>query len=102
MRKRLALGRILLGTASLVLLDEPYAALDAEGMDLIDALLPAWREIGVTVIVASHSTDRLGPLLDARVLLDRGLVGDVVGEGVSSAPPLPRPVPRPAIIGSAR
>ena len=102
MRKRLALGRILLGSASLVLLDEPYAALDAEGMDLVDALLPAWRAVGVTVVLASHATDRLAPLLDGRVLLDRGLVVEVTGEGVAATPPVLRPVTRPAVVGSAR
>jgi heme exporter protein A len=102
MRKRLALGRILLGSASLVLLDEPYAALDAEGMALVDALLPAWREAGVAVVVATHAVDRLGTLMDGSVVLDRGLVADVAGEGVSVPPPVPRTVARPATVGSAR
>jgi heme exporter protein A len=87
MRRRLALGRILLGNASLVLLDEPYAALDAEGLGLVDQLLAAWREVGVTVLVASHATERLEPLVDGRVVLDRGLVAGVDGRGVKSTPP---------------
>ena len=87
MRKRLALGRILLGRASLVLLDEPYAALDAEGMALVDQLLAAWREVGVTVLVASHTTERMAPMLDGSVVLDRGLVAEVSGIGVGSTPP---------------
>ncbi len=90
MRKRLALGRILLGHASLVLLDEPYAALDADGLFLVDQLLAAWREVGVTVLVASHATDRLEPILDASVVLERGLVARVEGSGATSvAPSLP-------------
>jgi heme exporter protein A len=87
MRKRLALGRILLGQASLVLLDEPYAALDTAGMEIVDQLLVAWREAGVSVLIASHATDRLAPLLDGRVVLERGLVAAVSGEGVASVPP---------------
>ena len=95
MRRRLALGRILLGRASLVLLDEPYAALDRDGMELVDRLLGAWQEVGVTVLVASHANDRLTDLLDGSVVLDRGLVADVAGPGVTSAaaslfPPTPR------------
>ncbi|HSK93581.1 MAG TPA: heme ABC exporter ATP-binding protein CcmA [Candidatus Angelobacter sp.] len=87
MRRRLALGRILLGRASLVLLDEPYAALDRDGMDLVDRLLAAWRDVGVSVLVASHATDRLAVHLDGTVSLERGLVTSVTGIGVVSVAP---------------
>ena len=97
MRKRLALGRILLGQASLVLLDEPLAALDDDGKGLVEQLLAAWREVGVTVVVASHATERLEPFLDGRVLLERGLVAEVSGTGVTSTPPSPAGGPRPAV-----
>jgi len=94
MRKRLALGRILLGQPSLVLLDEPYASLDADGMSLVDHLLTAWRDAGVSVLIASHATDRLAPFLDGRVVLERGLVSAVSGDGVTAeAPSLPGAAP---------
>jgi heme exporter protein A len=102
MRKRLALGRILLGNASLVLLDEPYAALDADGMTLMDQLLAAWREVGVTVLVASHTTERMASMLDGSVLLERGLVVEVEGTGVTSTPPSLPGAPRPAVIEAHR
>ena len=102
MRKRLALGRILLGSASLVLLDEPYAALDRDGMGLVDELLVAWREVGVTVVIASHSTERFDALLDGRVTLERGLVLEVSGQGVSSAPASFVEDPRPSVVGAIR
>jgi heme exporter protein A len=81
MRRRLALARILLGSPSLVLLDEPYAALDAEGMTLIDGLLDAWRDAGVSVLVASHAAERLEGRCDASVALESGIVRDVRGAG---------------------
>jgi heme exporter protein A len=94
MRKRLALGRILLAQPSLVLLDEPYASLDAGGMDLVDQLLSAWRAAGVAVLIASHTTERLTPFLDGRVVLERGLVSAVTGDGVTAtAPGLPGATP---------
>lgn len=99
MRKRLAIGRILLGNASLVLLDEPFAALDADGLSIVDELLGAWREVGVTVLVASHAADRLRALVDGSVELEAGLVVAVSGTGitipapstplVSGMPPIP-------------
>jgi heme exporter protein A len=102
MRKRLALGRILLGRASLVLLDEPYAALDTEGMALVDQLLAAWHEVGVTVLVASHATERMAPMLDGSVVLERGLVAAVSGAGVTSTPPSLPAAPRPATVEAHR
>jgi heme exporter protein A len=93
MRKRLALGRLLLGQASLVLLDEPMAALDDEGMRLVEALLGAWHEAGVTVLVAAHELERIEPHLDGRVVLDRGLVIETSGDGVTSRPPAPIAAP---------
>jgi heme exporter protein A len=95
MRRRLGLGRILLGQASLVLLDEPTAALDAKGIELIELLLEAWRHAGVTVVVASHSVDRLERWVDARIVLERGLVAEVDGDGVAWSPPSPVAEPRP-------
>jgi heme exporter protein A len=101
MRKRLALGRILLGSASLVLLDEPYASLDGDGMGLIDQLLVAWHEAGVSVLIASHTTDRLTPFLDGEVVLERGVVSSVRGEGVAATPPAIPDLP-PVAAGAVR
>ena len=100
MRKRLALGRILLGSPSLVLLDEPYAALDAAGMDLVDAVLAAWRDAGVSVLVASHATDRIARVLDGRIVLERGVVVAADGTGVGiRVPARPMTSPTPAEAG---
>ena len=102
MRKRLALARILLGSASLVLLDEPYATLDADGMDIVDQLLGAWHEVGVTVLVASHSIERAAALVDARIVIERGLVAETSGEGVASESPSMPATPRSAPIEVTR
>ena len=97
MRRRLGIGRLLLGQASLVLLDEPTAALDADGMLLVERVLVAWREVGVTVLVASHSADRLDRFIDARVVLDRGLIASVSGDGVTETASAAEPASRPAV-----
>ncbi len=83
MRKRLALGRLLLSPHSLVLLDEPHAALDEDGMALVDDLIRRWHDAGITVLVASHAAERLAPLLDGRIRLDGGLVTAIEGDGVT-------------------
>jgi heme ABC exporter ATP-binding subunit CcmA len=83
MRKRLALARMLVARPSLVLLDEPHAALDEDGMRLVDQLLGQWHEAGVTVLVASHQAERLAGMADGSIRLDGGLVAEVTGTGVS-------------------
>lgn len=98
MRRRLALGRLLIGEYAVVLLDEPHAALDADGMALVDRLLGRWRERGVTVLVASHQAERVMRLADGWARLDGGLLVETGGIGVSAAaaevPGLPAPVAR--------
>jgi heme exporter protein A len=96
MRRRLALGRLLLSSPSLVLLDEPHAALDAEGMALVDRLLGRWHDAGVTVLVASHQAERVMKLADGWARLDGGLLVEVGGVGVSATIPAGSPGPQRA------
>jgi heme exporter protein A len=100
MRRRLALGRILLARPSLVLLDEPFSALDPAGMRLIEQLLAGWRRDGVTALVASHATEHMDGHADATVRLEGGLVAAVAGEGVVSRPFAAGPAGIPALDGA--
>jgi heme exporter protein A len=68
MVQRLALCRTLLHQPELVLLDEPFAGLDADGSELVDREL---RELvgSATVVLATHLPERLDPLAPARLAL---------------------------------
>ena len=68
MTQRLALCRTLLHDADLLVLDEPYASLDEEGVTLLD------RELGEVagaraLVVATHDPGRLEALASARLAL---------------------------------
>jgi heme exporter protein A len=102
MRRRLALGRLLIGAPSLILLDEPHAALDAEGAALVDRLLERWRTGGTTVLVATHQAERITRLADGWARLDAGVVVELGGAGVSVPAPAPAPVAEPATVAAER
>jgi len=68
MLQRLALCRTLLHDPELLLLDEPFNALDAEGGALLDEELAQLRR-GRTFVVATHDPERLAPLATARLAL---------------------------------
>ena len=53
-RQRLALCRLLLGDSKLWLLDEPIAALDAQGVERLQALLTGHLDRGGAVVFTSH------------------------------------------------
>jgi heme exporter protein A len=68
MLQRLALCRTFLHDPALFLLDEPFAALDAEGAELLGREL-AERRPGRTAVVATHDPEPLLPLATARLAL---------------------------------
>ncbi len=72
MRKRLGLARLLAADAALWLLDEPHAALDEAGQDLLDGFVEEARVNGETVLMATHERVRSRRLADAELLLDEG------------------------------
>jgi len=77
MRRRLALARLMLQKPRLVLLDEPYTALDAEGRDLVTQIACDLRAEGATLLMATHLVDYAQAACDRHVsLLDGKLVGD--------------------------
>ena len=83
-KQRLALARVLARRAPVILLDEPDANLDADGLELLIVLL---RELapGRMIAVAAHSP-RLIASADRVLALDEGSGGDVkVNEGRMTA-----------------
>jgi len=68
MVQRLALCRALLHDPELLVLDEPFTALDAEGAGLLDRWLLELAG-SATVILTTHDPERLAPLATARLTL---------------------------------
>jgi ABC-type multidrug transport system ATPase subunit len=68
MTQRLALCRVLLHDPQLLVLDEPYTALDTAGAELLDAQL-AELHPERTLLVSTHDPDRVAPLATAQLVL---------------------------------
>jgi NitT/TauT family transport system ATP-binding protein len=65
MRQRVCIARTLVQQPRLILLDEPFAALDQQTRLVMgDELLRLWRESGATVVLITHSLDEAAMLSD--------------------------------------
>ena len=65
MRQRLCIARTLVTRPRLLLLDEPFGALDQQTRLLMgDELLKLWRETGATVLLITHALDEAAMLSD--------------------------------------
>jgi len=80
MRQRVALARSLAQEREVLLMDEPFAALDAITRDLLhDELERVWHETGRTVVFVTHNV-REAVRLGERVLLMSSRPGRIVRE----------------------
>ena len=80
MRQRVALARALAQKASILLMDEPFGALDAITRDMLhDELERVWQETGLTVVFVTHNV-REAVRLGDRVLVLSSRPGRVVDE----------------------
>ncbi len=68
MTQRLALCRALLHDPDLLVLDEPFTALDADGAELLDRLLEELAGTR-TILLSTHDPRRVEPLASARLAL---------------------------------
>lgn len=74
-KQRLVIAAALAARPSLLVLDEPSAALDPEGVATLYHLLRQMRqEHGITVVVADHRTEMLATNADQLVLLTEGQI----------------------------
>ncbi len=84
MTRRLALARLVMRPPRLMLLDEPYASFDADGIELVNRMVRETADRGGITLVATHDPDRSSKVVDEVVTLQEGRV-------------VPGPSPQPAL-----
>ena len=72
MKRRVNLAVALLGQPELLVLDEPFAGVDADNTDWIEARLREMADSGVAQIISGHSPDQIMPLIDRILVLSHG------------------------------
>jgi len=100
MRQRVALARALTQQADVLLMDEPFGALDAITRDLLhDELEQLWQATGLTVVFVTHNV-REAVRLGDRVVLLSSRPGRVAAEFPVDAP-RPRRIETPEVAALA-
>jgi NitT/TauT family transport system ATP-binding protein len=70
MQQRVAIARALAYQPTILLMDEPFASVDAQTRgDLEDLILRVWDEYGVTIVFVTHDIDESVYLADRVVVL---------------------------------
>ncbi len=83
-RQRVALARALVRRPAVLLLDEPFSALDAETTHTLShELVALHREFDTTTLLVSHQAETLRPLADRMLYLENGQLQE------QQSPPVP-------------
>ena len=77
MRQRLAVARALIHDPPLLLLDEPFTALDAAGVEWLLALLADLHEHGRTICFVTHEQQKIDRLSTALLELREGRIYEI-------------------------
>ena len=79
MRQRVALARALAGEPRVLLMDEPFASLDAQTRELMQGeLLAIWRRMTPTVMFVTHSVDEALVLADTVIVMGAGKILETI------------------------
>ena len=89
MKQRVAIARALANGPRILIMDEPFAALDAQTRCQMQAyLLQIWKKVDVTILFITHDLDEAAYLAD-RILVMGANPGRVI-EYIENAVPRPR------------
>lgn len=75
MKQKLGIACAVMEKPSIVLLDEPYNALDPESRERITCLIANEKKRGALVVVACHNTQEINAISDEIIQIEHGRIG---------------------------
>ncbi len=78
MKQRLGIACAVMENPNLILLDEPFNALDECGTKLIHGLLNSLKENGALIVLAAHDKTELESLSDEILIMSEGRVENII------------------------
>ena len=95
-RKRVAMAQALINRLPILLMDEPFSALDVQTRVLMEnKLLDLWQDLQATVLFVTHDLEEAIAMADRVLLFTAGPNASIKGD-------FPVPLPRPRNVAEAR
>lgn len=74
MRQRLALAQAIMEEQTVLILDEPFNAMDTSGVEIVRSVITSAREAGRTVVFTTHDQREIEALSDVQLTIEGGTV----------------------------
>lgn len=78
MKQRLGIACAIMEKPDLIILDEPFNALDETGVELVHVLLKRLKENGALIVLAAHDKTELELLSDEIFIISEGRIENVI------------------------
>ncbi|MBQ2820662.1 MAG: ATP-binding cassette domain-containing protein [Thermoguttaceae bacterium] len=73
-KRRLEIARSFIRKPRLILMDEPFAAVDIPGIDICGQMFRKVRDMGVSILIVDHRVDEILKLCDRAIYLENGII----------------------------
>ncbi len=85
-QQQLAIGRVLIGNPTLMLLDEPSEGIQPSIVQMIcDALLSVRKELGTTIVFVEQNLDTILAISERCYVMEKGRIVSTIGAGEVTA-----------------
>lgn len=77
MKQKLGIAAAIMEKPDLIILDEPFNAIDKVGIGIVKSIIAEEKKRGATIILASHNNDLFDELVDMKIEIAEGRVIEI-------------------------